>query len=222
MSGEGAEHGKKTLRDERCTQLLEAARRVFAQKGYHAATVDDVTRAAGVAKGTFYLYFGEKRAAFYELIRQFFELVTDVGRSVSRDVATKSEYFARVEQAASSLAKLFRENRDLVRLVYRESMGMDDQLEAMVRDFYRRMAAVEADNVRLGIELGLLRDDLNPLLVAYAHIGIVERVLLQSIFDRSFPEISDLVHQLITLSYDGVRRREGEQLAPRERDAVAR
>ncbi len=39
-------------KDERRAQLLEAARAVFCDKGYHAATVDDITRAAGVAKGT--------------------------------------------------------------------------------------------------------------------------------------------------------------------------
>ena len=42
-------------RDERRAQLIAAAGTVFGQKGYHAATVDDVTRAANVAKGTFYL-----------------------------------------------------------------------------------------------------------------------------------------------------------------------
>jgi AcrR family transcriptional regulator len=45
------------LRDERRAQLVHAAREVFGAKGYHDATVDDITRAAGVAKGTFYLYF---------------------------------------------------------------------------------------------------------------------------------------------------------------------
>ncbi|MFN2190288.1 MAG: helix-turn-helix domain-containing protein, partial [Candidatus Promineifilaceae bacterium] len=49
----------------------EADEIASAEKGYHAATVDDITRAAGVAKGTFYLHFSEKAAVFYELIRRF-------------------------------------------------------------------------------------------------------------------------------------------------------
>ncbi len=96
--------------------LLDAARQVFSQKGYHPATVDDITRVAGVAKGTFYLYFSEKRAVFYDLMQQFFEMVTNVGMSVSRDVGTKKEYFARTEAAASHLVELFQNNaawRDL-------------------------------------------------------------------------------------------------------------
>jgi AcrR family transcriptional regulator len=194
-------------KDERRAQLLEAARSVFGSKGYHAATVDDITRAAGVAKGTFYLYFTEKRTIFYELITCFFELITEAGKSVGADeVQTREDFFRRLEQAGHQLARIFADNRDLVRLTYRESMGMDEKLESMVRRFYRQMAQVEADNVRLGVKLGLFRDDIHPLLAAYAHIGMVERVLLQWLSDRSFPEIPDLVGQVIELAHRGMQR----------------
>ena len=197
----------KKKSDLRRASLLDAARQVFSQKGYHPATVDDITRVAGVAKGTFYLYFSEKRAVFYDLMLQFFEMVTNVGMSVSRDVKTKQEYFTRIETAASRLSELFQNNRDLVRLSYRESMGMDEKLEKMVRDFYRSMAQVEADNIRRGMDLGLFRDDIDPLLAAYAHIGMVERVLLQWQFDRSFPEMPDLQRQLVELAYIGLKKK---------------
>ncbi len=196
----------KKKSDQRRAALLDAARQVFAQKGYHPATVDDITRVAGVAKGTFYLYFSEKRAVFYDLMDQFFDMVTSVGMSVSADVKTKKEYFARIEAAASRLVELFQNNRDLVRLSYRESMGMDERLEKMVHEFYRSMARVEADNIRLGMDLGLFRDDVDPLLAAYAHIGMVERVLLQWQFDRSFPEMPNLQQQLVELAYIGLRK----------------
>jgi len=196
---------KNNGRDARRQQLLDAARQVFSRRGYHQATVDDITTAAGVAKGTFYLYFEEKRAIFYELIQQFFQLVTRAGMSVAQDVTTRQEYFSRVENAAISLMKLFKENRDLVRLAFRESMGMDERLEKMVRDFYRGMAEVEAENIRLGMELGLLRKSVDPLLAAYAHIGMVERVLLQWQFDKEFPLIPDLQKKLVKLAYVGLK-----------------
>lgn len=199
---------RSNARDDRRVCLLEAARRVFARKGYHPATVDDITREAGVAKGTFYLYFSEKPAIFYQLMEQFFNLVTQVGLSVSRDVQTAEDYYARVETAARRLAELFSENRDLVRLAYRESMGLDEQLERSVRQFYRQLARVEADNIRLGMELGLVRVDIDPVVAAYAHIGMVERVLLQWQFDRQFPQVDDLVKQLVKLVYVGLRKQE--------------
>ena len=157
-----------------------AARDVFGQKGYHAATVDDITRAAGVAKGTFYLYFDEKREVYYELVRSFLQHVKDIGASVAREVHTPAEFFARCEQAARELMRVFLEHHKLARLTYRESMSLDPELERLLRDFYRDLARVEADNIRVGIELGIFRT-VDPMICAYAHIGMVERVALGAV-----------------------------------------
>jgi AcrR family transcriptional regulator len=51
------------------TRLLDAAERVFAELGYHDASIVKVTEAAGVGQGTFYLYFASKRDVFDELVR---------------------------------------------------------------------------------------------------------------------------------------------------------
>src|SRR3954465_3637975 len=83
------------LRDERRAQLVAAAREVFGERGYHTATVDDITRAAGVAKGTFYLYFDEKREVYYELVRTFLGHVKDIGASVAHEVHTPDQFFQR-------------------------------------------------------------------------------------------------------------------------------
>ncbi len=198
---------RAAARDERRQQLIDAAKEVFAQKGYHATTVDDITRAAGVAKGTFYLYFSEKREVFYEVVRAFFQLIKDVGSSVAREVRSADEFLARAEQAALEMLRIFAANRQLARLAYRESMGLDDRLEQMIRDFYRDIAQVEADNIRRGIELGMFRP-VNPLVCAYAHIGMIERVLLQSLHrDSGLPAPELVVRELLSLAYDGVRKR---------------
>src|SRR5438094_8450128 len=117
------------LRDERRAQLVQAAREVFNTKNYHDATVDDITRAAGVAKGTFYLYFEEKREIYYELVRTFLQHVKDIGASVAREVHTPQEFFGRCEQAAQELVRVFLEHHKLARLTYRESMSLDPELE---------------------------------------------------------------------------------------------
>ena len=58
---------------ERRHELLRAARDVFATKGYHDAKIDDIVAAAKVAKGTFYLYFPDKRSVFSELVDGLFQ-----------------------------------------------------------------------------------------------------------------------------------------------------
>ncbi|MEZ5136555.1 MAG: helix-turn-helix domain-containing protein [Acidimicrobiales bacterium] len=54
--------GRKTM-----AKLLEAGMTVLAERGYHAARVDDVVRTADVSHGTFYLYFSNKEELFQAL-----------------------------------------------------------------------------------------------------------------------------------------------------------
>lgn len=194
------------MRDERRAQLVAAARDVFGQKGYHAATVDDITRAAGVAKGTFYLYFDEKREVYYELVRSFLQHVKDIGASVAHQVHTPQEFFGRCEQAARELVRVFLEHHKLARLTYRESMSLDPELERLLRDFYRDLARVEAENIRAGIELGLFRQ-VDPMICAYAHIGMVERVALALLHEPSPPEPKVVVRELLSIAFEGLRKR---------------
>lgn len=58
-----------TARGERTRQkLLESAERIFAEVGYHDASIVKITEAAGVGQGTFYLYFASKKAVFDEVV----------------------------------------------------------------------------------------------------------------------------------------------------------
>lgn len=191
----------------RRAELLAAARTSFAERGYHETTVEDITRAAGVAKGTFYLYFQEKREIFLAIIRDLLDTIKAIGVGIR--AATPGEhplaFIERTEDAALKLMEIFQDNRALARLAYRESMGMDPALEAMLRAFYRDTAEVDARNIRAAQQLGILRE-CDPMLAAYAHIGMVERVLLTMLeAPELFPEPKQLIRQMIRLAYEGLR-----------------
>lgn len=57
-------------KDAKRTAMMQAAVRVFADKGYHAATVRDIVNAADVAIGTFYFYFPDKETLFLYLYEE--------------------------------------------------------------------------------------------------------------------------------------------------------
>ena len=66
----GADGRPLTTRGARTRQaILDAAERVFADLGYHDASIVKITEAASVAQGTFYLYFESKQQVFDELVR---------------------------------------------------------------------------------------------------------------------------------------------------------
>jgi AcrR family transcriptional regulator len=57
------------LNEEKIAQILEGARSVFMHHGFDAASMNDIARAAGVSKGTLYVYFDSKETLFEALIR---------------------------------------------------------------------------------------------------------------------------------------------------------
>src|ERR1700686_2848936 len=60
---------KDVVTEFRTAEILEAARKVFAKKGFSDATVDDIANAAGVAKGTVYLYYSSKRDVYFAALK---------------------------------------------------------------------------------------------------------------------------------------------------------
>lgn len=62
--------GRSRRKDARPAEIVAAALALFAERGYGATKLDDVARAAGIAKGTVYLYFPTKEALFQAVVRQ--------------------------------------------------------------------------------------------------------------------------------------------------------
>ena len=102
----------ETVRQE---QILAAARKVFREKGYDGTTIADIVQTAGVAQGTFYLYFSSKRDAFLALSQQLDE-------TAARTVAGAFDPTLPFEERLRTLTKAGFEcgkrNADLVRLVH--------------------------------------------------------------------------------------------------------
>jgi len=95
--------------------ILEAAREVFADIGYGAATVRDIVRATDLATGTFYNYFADKEEVF---------------RTLLEESAAEARALARAaRRAASSLSELV---EDAYR-AYFEFLAHDPQLFGLVR-----------------------------------------------------------------------------------------
>lgn len=108
---------------DRKEQILTAARKVFREKGYEAANVSDIVGEAGVAQGTFYLYFPSKKDAVVELAwRPMEEMAQRVGAAANQ-AASFEERLRAVTRTAFQVAGQF---PDLCRLIHH---GADSALE---------------------------------------------------------------------------------------------
>lgn len=67
-----------TRRGPKCAQVLEGARKVFMERGYEGASVDEIARAAGTSKATLYSYFPDKRQLFEAVMQSQCSVNTSV------------------------------------------------------------------------------------------------------------------------------------------------
>ena len=116
-------------REERKAQnrakLLEAARKVFAEKGYGEATARDIVRETDLATGTFYNYFDDKQDAFMALLEEMSEkgraLVRaqrqDPGRSLEERVANAYRAYFEWAVEEDDLFEVFRRNASVIALM---------------------------------------------------------------------------------------------------------
>src|SRR3954463_6586898 len=115
---------------DRRTQLLDAARNVFAKKGYEDATVSEIVGRAGVAQGTFYLYFPGKES----LAGAFAELISERFAGLAAEKTARSRSFesalVRLFEAAYQMAD---EHRDIFLIANRGLELVDDLDEWMNR-----------------------------------------------------------------------------------------
>ncbi len=150
--------------------LLVAAERLFGQAGFHQTSISGITYVAGVAQGTFYLYFPSKVAVFVELAR-------DINRQFRLDEHTAlAGHIDRRDIERIGFRTFFRfiDAHRGAYWVLREAELVDPETG---RWYYERLAKGYMRGLRGGVERGEIRDlEVEPL--AYALLGIGHSVAL--------------------------------------------
>ena len=145
-------------------RLLEAAEEVFGAKGFERASIVDVTRGAGVAQGTFYVYFPDKRAIFSELVT---ELGHDLRRHIAEAVEGLTDRMAVERAGFEAFFQFIGAHRNLYRIV-RQAEFVDEEL---YRSYYRRLAAGYASGLEAATRAGQV-SRLDAETLAYCLMGI--------------------------------------------------
>jgi AcrR family transcriptional regulator len=174
-------------------KLLDAAEQVFADVGYHEASIVRITETAGVAQGTFYLYFESKKQVFDELVRDLNRRVRHAMKEASSGGRT------RLEAEVLGFAAYFRftsEHKALYRIIRQAEFVSQE----MLRYHYERLSEgyVEAlREARADGEVG----DIDPRVTAWALMGMGEliglRWLLMENRDRMPKSVLDELERII-------------------------
>jgi AcrR family transcriptional regulator len=152
--------------------LLEAAVRVFARRGFHAARVGDIAEEAGVAHGLLYHYFSSKEEVLETIFRETWADLLAAVRDVEESGEPAQE---QLRQVAAILLRSWRRDPDLVRVLVR-GVTRSSELDRRVGDVGDAFAAIERI-VRRGQEAGELRPEIDARLTSVIFYGAIEELL---------------------------------------------
>jgi AcrR family transcriptional regulator len=199
----------RTLLDpeDRRRQLLDAAIAVFAAKGYRQAGVADIIAAAGVARGTFYLYFESKERVFLAIVEEFHGKVSRAFEQMDDAAIGAISGGAQAVLAASFRQWLtfFAEHRDVTRVILREARAIDSRFDQGYRDL--RKAAVTRFTTRFKRfqDLGFARADISAELAAHFQLGMFDELLNAFVLGDEPADIDAIANALASFEWNGIK-----------------
>jgi AcrR family transcriptional regulator len=120
----------------RRTDILAAAKKVFARKGYHATTIADIAKAAALSYGSIYWYFDSKDALFHALMESEGQALRDHVTAAMLGAPGRGSPDAPFRAAVRTTFEFFESDRALVKLLFRDSYALGDRFEKHLFGIY--------------------------------------------------------------------------------------
>lgn len=189
-------------REQRRAQILATALTVFAEQGYHRASITDVVKAAGVARGTFYLYFDSKEAIFLDLLDDLLRTLRSsvAGMDLSPQAAPMREQLHRIVVRVLETAKT---NERLTRIIFREAVGVDVAVDAKLQEFNDELHGWLTRALELGEHLGWIRPG-DHAVAATCIVGTMRQVIVRYIVDGNPFEPDEVAGAIVRFNLDGL------------------
>mgnify|MGYP000557278214 CR=1 FL=1 len=160
----------KAKTGEKYHRILEAAAKIFAEKGFHQSTISQIAKKAGVADGTIYLYFKNKD----DVLVQFFQYKTkQVFNGFREEVKKGDSAIEKLRNLIHRHLSEFQRDRDMAVVYQSFAYHKNDLVESNIREMSKMYLDIVSEIVEQGQQEGTIRKDL--------YVGLVKRFILGSV-----------------------------------------
>jgi TetR/AcrR family transcriptional regulator, fatty acid metabolism regulator protein len=170
---------KSAALEDKRRQLLDAAVRVFARKGFHASRVGDIAEEAGVAHGLLYHYFKSKDQVLEAVFHENWSILIARIESVEE---TDEPAADQIRHIAAIVLRTWLHLPDVVRVVIQE-FGRSPELGERIGELTLPIDALQRV-IALGIERGEFRKDIDPAFAATVVYGSIDELLTAWVLGR--------------------------------------
>lgn len=185
---------------ERRTLILEAATELFAEKGFHHTTVEEIANLAGVGKGTVYEYFPSKKDVLRELlfvsIEYYFNLFP---RPVEGNLTLKEK----LQNMTRLHFQFFMEHRDIARVVLYEHRQITEDLDPIMIEKERERITYVSELLDEGIHTGEIRP-VDSHLAARVISGALWNMGMDLVISSQMIDGEELVNEVVDILWHGL------------------
>jgi AcrR family transcriptional regulator len=198
---------RKQLIEARRNQILDAATKVFAKKGFHRTTTKEIARTAGISEGTIYNYFTTKSDLLIGLITRLAKLETideELREALQGDVR---DFFVTMLRHRLGLID---QAQEMVLPVLSEVLVSPELRQRFHQQFVLQAAAMMEQHVQTRIDMGHIRP-IDARLTARILQGVFVGLLLFRVFgdEAILSGWEDIPEVLATIMFDGLSPGEG-------------
>ena len=190
-------------RRQRRADILRGAETVFAARGFHAASIEQIASAAEYATGTVYLYFRDKEALYLEL---FEEKIRELGELVRQRIDGLKDPLESIRQLVAARMEYFEKNKSFFRIYAREGLNWDqtphDSWSGVMR-LYEEYLELLASLLASGQRRGTFRKG-NPRQFAVALSGMMIQLTRDQLRTHQSVPLTDLTPLVLDLFLNGM------------------
>jgi AcrR family transcriptional regulator len=198
-----SDEDKSARRDE----IMAAAKKVFARKGFHAATIADVAKEAGLAYGSVYWYFDSKDELFHALMAVE-EQALRSHLAAAVEAPGRDGVEASFRHAVQATFEFFEADKATVKLLFRDAYALGDRFEKHLGGIYERFI----DNIETFIVVAQQRGEVvaaPPRMVAYTLAALIGQLAHRRLSTDDGVTAAEVADFVVSLVLNGLRPRRG-------------
>ncbi|MEZ4812800.1 MAG: TetR/AcrR family transcriptional regulator [Caldisericia bacterium] len=189
-------------------QLIESARRVMFENGYSRTRISDIVKDAGLAQGTFYLYFKNKESILEELISVIeFEqarLLSEI--DMNKDISSKDGFFKELYSLSDSFRQFYSANSDILKIITEELPH--SSLVRFYSDKFRKNARdIVSSYLKTGYKLGALEKMDFDIVADIISISL-KQIILDGASDKLEYSVDEMFNAFIQLCMFGAVKKD--------------
>ena len=181
-------------------KIFEASMKLFAEKGYDATSIEEITANVGVAKGTLYYHFTSKEEIFYFLVEEGMKLMQN---SIDIKTSKLNNYIDKLKAIVLIQIKVVVKYENLITILLSQFWGKEERNQKCKEHVYNYISKIE-QIVRNGIQAGEIKQG-NPEAIASEIYGLICSALVYKLRKDEPLDVMKLYHEFEETVINGLK-----------------